>query len=90
MTFDDLHKKVRKAFMELQCNGLERLGYSVQIELSVNSYRELLNDYHGRFAIKTEVDDPKECIHRGTIYGTPFVLTQDTDRVLVAKELADK
>ena len=90
MTFDELHEKVRKAFMELRCNGLERVGYSVQIELSVNSYRELLNDYHGRFAIKTEVDDPKERVHRGTIYGTPFVLTQDTDRVLVAKEIADK
>ena len=90
MTFDELHEKVRKAFIELQCNELEQLGYSVQIELSINSYRELLNDYHGRFAIKTEVDDPKEKVHRGTIYGTPFVLTLDTDRVLVAKELADK
>lgn len=90
MTFDELHEKVRKAFMELQCNSLERVGYSVQIELSVNSYRELLNDYHGRFAIKTEVDDPKEKVHRGTIYGTPFVITLDTDRVLIAKEPTDK
>ena len=90
MTFDELHEKVRKAFMELQYNGLERVGYGVQIELSINSYRELLNDYHGRFAVKPEVDDPKEYVHRGTIYGTPFVLTQDTDRVLVAKEIADK
>ena len=90
MTFDELHEKVRKAFMELRCNGLERVGYGVQIELSVNSYRELLNDYHGRFAIKTEVDDPIEGVHRFTIYGTPFVVTLDTDRVLIAKEPADK
>ena len=90
MTFDELHEKIRKAFMELHCNGLERVGYGVQIELSINSYRELLNDYCGRFAFKTEVDDQKERTHRGTICGTPFVLTQDTDRVLIAKEQADK
>lgn len=86
MSFDELHEKVSKASMELRCNGLERFGYSVQIELSINTYRELLCDYQGRFAIKTEVDDPKERIHRGTIYGIPFILTQDTDRVLIAKE----
>ena len=33
MTFDELHEKVRKAFMELHCNGLERVGYGVQIEI---------------------------------------------------------
>lgn len=86
MTFDELHIKVRKAFMELQCNGLKRVGYGVQIELSINSYRELLNERQG-FAIKLEVDDPRERINRGTIYGTPFILTEDTDRVLIAKEI---
>lgn len=86
MTFDELHVKVRKAFMELRCNGLEKVGYSVQIELSINSYRELLNERQG-FAIKFEVDNPRERINRGTIYGTPFILTECTDRVLIAKEI---
>ena len=90
MTFDELHEKVRKAFMELQCNELERYGFEVQIELSINSYRQLLSDRDRYFAIKTEVDDPKDCVCRGTIYGTKFVITKDTDRVLIAKESADK
>ncbi len=83
MTFDKLYKEVRKAFCELQNNGL--VGYEVQIELSINSYRELLADRDHYFCIKTEVDTPKDCVCRGTIYGTPFVLTKDTDRVMVAK-----
>ncbi len=85
MTFDELWEKVHKANLELRCNGLELMGYGIQIELSISSYRDLLNERECRFAIRTEVDDPNERVHRGTIFGTPFVLTQDTDRVLIAK-----
>ena len=90
MTFDELHEKVRKAFSELYTKKLERYGFEVQIELSINSYRQLLTDRDHYFAVKTEVDDPKDCICRGTIYGTKFVITKNTDRVLIAKESADK
>jgi len=90
MTFYELEEKVRKAQKELYINGLERYGFEIQIELSINSYRDLLNDRDHYFVIKTEVDDPKDCVCRGTIYGTKFVITKDTDRVLIAKEPADK
>lgn len=86
MTFDELYEKVRKATLELRCNGLEMIGYGIQIELSIKSYRDLLNDRECMSGIRTEVDDVNERVHRGTIFGTPFVLTEDTDRVLVAKE----
>ena len=86
MTFDELYEKVRKATIELRCKGLEMMDYGIQIELSINSYRDLLNERERMSAIRTEVDDVNERVHRGTIFGTPFVLTQDTDRVLVAKE----
>ena len=86
MTFNELWGKVRKATLELRCNGLEMMGYGIQIELSIKSYRDLLNDREYNFEVRTEVDDVNESVHRGTIFGTPFVLTKDTDRVLIAKE----
>lgn len=86
MTFNELYEKVNKAALELLCSGLDIRGYGIQIELSINSYRDLLNELERRFAIRTEIDDPNERVHRGTIFGTPFVLTQDTDRVLIARE----
>lgn len=86
MTFNELWEKVRKATLELRCNGLDMRGYGIQIELSINSYRDLLKERESSSGIRTEVDDPNERVHRGTIFGTPFVLTQDTDRVLIAKE----
>ena len=85
MTFDKLYEAVRKATDELMRNGLDHAGYEIQIELSINSYRELLCDRDHYFAIKIEVDDVKERVHRGTIYGTPFILTEGTDRVVIAK-----
>lgn len=84
MTFEELHEKVRKAHAELYISGLEHFGFTVMIELSIKSYRELCARDNWR-AIRLEVDTPTERAHRGTIYGTPFVLTQDTDRVLIAK-----
>lgn len=84
MTFEELHEKVRKADAELCISGLDHFGFTVMIELSIKSYRELCA--RGNWgAIKLEVDTPTERVQRGTIYGTPFVLTQDTDRVLIAK-----
>ena len=84
--FDDLFNRVRKASLELQSNGLKRFGYEVLIELSINSYRQLLADRDNYLAIRTEVDDPKDCVCKGTIYGIKFIVTKDIDRVLVAKE----
>lgn len=84
MTFEELHEKVRKAYAELYVSSLEHFGFTVMIELSIKSYRELsARDNWG--AIQLEVDTPTEKVHRGTIYGTLFILTQDTDRVLIAK-----
>lgn len=84
MTFEELREKVRKADAEFYASGLEHFGFTVMIELSLKSYRELCANDNWR-AIRLEVDTPTERVHRGTIYGTPFVLTQDTDRVLIAK-----
>jgi hypothetical protein len=84
--FDELFSKVRKASLELQSNGLKKFGYEVLIELSINSYRQLLLDRDNYFAVRTEVDDPKDCVCKGTIYGVKFIVTKDIDRVLVAKE----
>lgn len=84
--FDDLFNRARKASLELQSNGLKRFGYEVLIELSINSYQQLLADRDNYFAIRTEVDDPKDCVCKGTIYGIKFIVTKDIDRVLVAKE----
>ena len=78
--FEKLYKKVREAMLELRCNGLEKVGYGIQIELSIKSYQELVIERHG-FGIELEA----ERVNRGIIFGTPFVLTQDTDRVIVAK-----
>ena len=89
MTFKEIRDKVYKADYELQKMGLEHFGYEVIVELSLDSYRQLVASEHF-YAVRTEVDTPTEKVHRGTIYGTPFVLTQDTDRVLIAKEQADK
>ena len=84
MTFEKLYKKVREAMLELRCNGLEKVGYGIQIELSIKSYQELVIERHG-FGIELEADTPTERVNRGIIFGTPFVLTQDTDRVMIAK-----
>lgn len=82
--FEELRKKVRKVYAEFYESGLEHFGFTVMIELSITSYRELCANDNWR-VIRLEVDTPTEKVHRGTIYGTPFVLTQDTDRVLIAK-----
>lgn len=61
------------------------------IELSIKSYRDLLNERSLRFGIPIEVDRvPIEDIPKGTIYGTPFVITQGIDRVLIAKEVEEE
>ena len=39
MMFEKLYKKVREAMLELRCNGLEKVGYGIQIELSIKSYQ---------------------------------------------------
>lgn len=89
MTFIELFEKVQKANVELRCSGLDVRGYGIQLELSIKSYRDLLNEREIRFGIRMEVDKPIEDIHKGTIYGFPFVLTQGTDRVLIAKEFKE-
>ena len=86
MTFEELLKKKMQAFNELNHNRLGRFGFSIQIELSINTYREMLNDYNGRLAIQID-DNPKEAMVSGRIFGNPFVVTNDTDRVLIAKEI---
>lgn len=86
MSFEELEKKARQALSEINNNGLDHAGYGVQIELSIKSYYEL-QAQRRYFAIKTEVDDLKEPVHKGTIFGIPFVLTKYTDRVLIAKEI---
>ena len=90
MTFDELHEKVSKARVELNRYGLYELGFDVQIELSIKSYHQIVADRKFYGYVKTEVDDVNERIHRGTIFNIPFVLTEGTDRVLIAKESADK
>ena len=88
MTLEDINNKVRKANIELFHSGLEHYGFKVQIEISLETYRKLCAGDNFR-VIRLEVDTPNERVHRGTIYGTTFVITQDTDRVLIAKEVAD-
>ena len=90
MTFDELHEKVRKATGELYDSGLCKYGFNIQIELSLDSYRKICAERESYFYVKTEVDDVREKVHRGYIFNVPFVLTEGTDRVLIAKEPADK
>lgn len=90
MSYYELYEKVSKARVELNRQGLYRLGFDVQIELSLKSYHQIIDDRKFYGYVKTEVDDVNERIHRGTIFNIPFVLTGDTDRVLIAKESADK
>jgi hypothetical protein len=90
MTFKELFEKVQKALFELRCSGLDVRGYGVQLELSIKSYRDLLNERSLRFGIPIEVDRvPIEDIPKGTIYGIPFVITQGIDRVLIVKEIEE-
>lgn len=89
MTFKELFEKVQKALFELRCSGLNLRGYGVQLELSFESYRDLLNEHEIRFGLSNEIDKPIEDTHKGTIWGTPFVLTQGIDRVLIAKEIEE-
>lgn len=90
MTFKELFEKVQKALFELRCSGLDVRGYGVQLELSFESYRDLLNEREIRFGLSDEFDKPIEDIHKGTVYGIPFVLTQGIDRVLIAKEIEEE
>lgn len=88
MTFEGLLEKIRKVQYELNSSGLDVRGYGVEIELSIASFRDLVSK--NKFSlIRTEVDTPIERVHRGTVFGVPFVITQDTDRVLIAKEIKE-
>lgn len=89
MTFKELFEKMQKALFELRCSGLDLRGYGVQLELSIKSYRDLLNERESRSAIRTEVDDVNKTVHKGIVFGIPFVLTQGIDRVLIAKEVEE-
>lgn len=89
MTFKELFEKVQKALFELRCSGLDVRGYGVQLELSIKSYHDLLDERERRSAIRTEVDDINEPVHKGTVFGIPFVITQGIDRVLIAKEVEE-
>lgn len=89
MTFKELFEKVQKALFELRCSGLDMRGYGVQLELSIKSYRDLLNERERRSAVRTEVDDVNKTVHKGTVFGIPFVITQGIDRVLIAKEIEE-
>lgn len=88
MTFNELWEKVSKAQYELNSSGLEFRGYGVKIELSIDSFQDLVAEKQFS-AIRTEVDTPTEKVHRGTVYGVPFVITLDTDRVLIAREIKE-
>ncbi len=85
MTFEELYKKIQKPRKELLDNGLDRFGYELRIELSMGTYLQLLQQREG-FAIKLDLDTPTERINRGKVFGITFVITQDSDRVLIAKE----
>ena len=80
MSFEDLWEKIRKAKYELIANGLEHYGYEIQVELSLDSYTKLCSEVW--FNIK-----PNEDFSGRTVYGVPFIITQKTDRVLIAKVL---
>ena len=84
MTFDELYKKIQKPRRELIDNGLDRFGYEIRIELSIKSYQQLMAQREG-FAIKLDIDTPTERKNSGHIFGIPFVITEDTDSVLIAK-----
>lgn len=85
-TTKELLEKVNNAHYELRSSGLDLIGYRVEIELSISSYRDLVAER--QFSpIRLEVDTPTEKIHRGTVFGVPCVITQDTDRVLIAREV---
>ena len=86
MTFDELREKIHKANSELFESGLSHFGYKLQIEFSIKTYAQLVADKDNWY-IRTEVDTPTERIHKGTVFGVPFILTTDTDRILIAKEI---
>lgn len=87
MTFEELLEKIRNAQYELISSGLNIRGYKLEIELSIASFRDLVSK--NKFSlIRTEVDTPIERV-QGTVFGVPFVITQDTDRVLIAKEIKE-
>lgn len=81
-SFEALWKKVNMAQFELIATGLVHQGYYVQIELSLNTYRQLLRTASD-FEIGTKISSVK---NGGTIHGVPFITTLDTDRVLIVKE----
>ena len=81
-SFEALWKKVNKAQFELMTTGLVHHGYCVQIELSPKTYQQLLCTAY-EFETGTKLSSEKK---GGTIHGVPFIITQDTDRVLIVKE----
>ncbi len=89
MNYNKLYEQSLKAAKELERLGLKKEGYGIQIELSINSYRDLLKESIIGNEIQFEVDTPTERVNRGTIKGIPFVLTLDTDRVLITKEIKE-
>ena len=80
-TYSDLSRKIAEAQFELRKNGLELQGFSLQLEISVRLYNKLSANYWNYFEISNQDDIPSK------IFGVPYIITQDTDRLLIAKEI---
>lgn len=82
MSFKDIWEKVNKAQHELIVSGLEHYGYKVQVELDVHTYQKLCGEVWFNII-------PNEDFSGGTIYGVPFIITQKTNRVLIARVIEE-
>lgn len=80
MTFSELNNEIRKARREILFHELDRFGFEVQIEMSIDTYHRLSVE-NGAIVRSEAIEKTKQ----GLVFGIPFILTQDTDRVLIAK-----
>ncbi len=80
-SYEDLSLKLAEAKLDLRKTGLELQGFSLQLEISIRTYNILSANYWNYFKISNSNDIPNK------IFGIPYIITQDTDRILIAKEI---
>ena len=79
--YSDLGRKIAETQFELDRSGLSRQGFIVQAEISIKTYNKLSSNYWSFFQKSNHDDSPDR------ICGIPYTITQDTDRILIAKEI---
>lgn len=80
-TIEVLGNELSIAERELKKNGLSDMGFGIQIEISLNTFKTL------SYSSIVSHFKPNEGLGSGTVYGFPYIITTDTDRILVAKEM---